>query len=189
MSNILVVSDVDGVITSSEKGFYLEEKESYVEGGYSFSKDYKIHIEPTHSYKTKELKKVKFYSDHDSAILSLYKDCVVFISHDNDLNREWAKRKEVPFIYVPEGEEKYCVLKGYLKTLNIDEYVYIGDTIKDYKCLFHAKYGYYPLDVATSLKNKIWSCEHITEVPRNGGAGVLDHVIIELVGRGFLEER
>lgn len=153
-----IFSDIDGVVTLVQKGFYIDSNN--------------------------KLCKVKMFSDADSAIIHKFGRSLTFISHDAQINKEWAQRHKVPFIHVQQGESKlYYILKNKSKKY---QYIYIGDTLYDYECLFQAKIGYIPQDASTSLIRKIEYRPNIIIVPKNGGCGILDWVYCDLIEKGIL---
>jgi 3-deoxy-D-manno-octulosonate 8-phosphate phosphatase KdsC-like HAD superfamily phosphatase len=180
-----VFSDIDGVITPSRKiwGMKFETAISPVVRGQAV----------TMSRNDRgSLCVFKMYSDHDSAAINLYREHIVFISHDMKMNQAWCEHKQVPFIHVPDGNEKFTQICFHLTESwtpkQCPEYIYIGDTLNDAKSLRHATIGYVPEDAAESLLRKVRPWQHVRTVMREGGHGVLDWVFCDLVSRGVIKE-
>ena len=127
-----------------------------------------------------ELYVAKQFSDKDSYIIQrakALKSCdIILISGDERVNKAWAEKQGVEFIYCPPEREKWDILSR--RTL--EHFYYIGDAMPDFLCLTYAKKAFIPADASPLLINKLLrNCrlcrrEDPIRVPRNGGDGVLD---------------
>jgi len=140
-----IYCDIDGVLTPPNKIFYCINN---------------------------KLQKAKMFSDCDSYAIEKHKDNITFVTHDNEINAQWALRRGVKCIVVPNIYDKFDYLYSRLWMRN---YIYIGDTMHDFLCLKYAKKSYVPMSASYSLLNSKIR-EHLTVVPIEGGCGVLDWV-------------
>ena len=143
----LIVSEVDGVITTGE---CLED-----EMGHVF---YKV-------YQSKDF----------SAINELKKNFkFVFLSDDNHVSYNMCKRRSIPFFWAKNEKEK-CdklgeILRRYSSTP--DETIYIGSKISDVKCCQMVPKSFCPDDAGHYLKEICWA-EFTTE----GGCGIMPELL------------
>jgi len=128
----LIVSEIDGVITD---GTWAEDEIGNV------------------------LYKVYQSKDFD-AINELKKDYkFVFLSEDNRVNYNMCKRRNIPFYWGRNEEEKYKNLVEILRRYSCtpDETVYIGSKISDRRCCRLVPKSLCPDDAGKFLKDICWA--------------------------------
>lgn len=146
----LIVSEIDGVITTGER--------PEDEMGHVF---YKV-------YQTKDF----------SAINELKKNFkFVFLSDDNHINYNMCKRRNIPFYWGKNESEKYTKLVEILRRYSCtpDETIYIGSKITDRKCCQLIPKSFCPDDAGHYLKKICWA-----EFTINGGFGIMAELLFLL---------
>ena len=138
----LIVSEIDGVITD---GAYPEDEIGNVL--------YKV-------YQSKDF----------AAINEIKKDYkFVFLSSDNRINYNMCRRKNLPFYWGKNTEEKYNKFIEILRRYNCtpDEVVFIASKLSDIKCCQLIPKSLCPADAGEYLISKCW-----TEFKTDGGKGI-----------------
>jgi len=138
----LIVSEIDGVLTD---GTYAEDELGNV------------------LYK-------QFQSKDFDAINILKRDYkVVFLSEDNRINYNMCRRKNLPFYWGKNTEEKYNKFIEILRRYNCtpDEVVFIASKLSDIKCCQLIPKSLCPADAGEYLISKCW-----TEFKTDGGKGI-----------------
>lgn len=155
MSKILVVSDIDGCITKGQK--------------ITFETDDGIAV-------------AKLFSDKDSYVASRIRDQLVFLTGDARVNLAWSAKHNVECM-VADSNDKWFILKRYLEWRSIERFIYVGDCLPDYECLFHSYIGYIPADASATLQAKLQQekVKHVYKLQVKGGDGVLDSVCQQLI--------
>ena len=164
---LLLVSDMDGVISKKQKTWYLTDGE-FVGGD-------------------KHLAKAKSICDHDQHIARMLGQRMVFISGDPEINKDIAERWKVPFVHANTFKgDKYDSLCMYWKDvlkrdgLPDGKYAYVGDSMPDLKCLQNASIGFVPADASIILdKALIDTNTHVRRLKSNSGEGVLEEFFLE----------
>ena len=178
-SKPVIILDMDGCMASQGKiWFEKEEDKTYldVENGEAY-----LHRGGLGVYKT--------ISDHDSwAIDQVKKHAhIAIFSGDTRVNRAWAERRGVPFIFTAGGKahgDKWSILKPWLeeKYGEVPDYYYLGDAMPDAKCMSKAKQAFMPADACKVLKrmnkNLSWG---FVELETNSGCGVFEEMALRLV--------
>ena len=188
---LVIFSDMDGCISPKQK-IWREEPTMLV---------------PT-SYRSgylpgeRELSVTKPICDYDGGAISLIRKLkqveLVFISGDERINRAYAKRQSIPFIYTGEVKhsDKWEHLEEYwrehYKGSPKGKYIYLGDSIPDFHCLMNSGLGFYPEGSSVLLKQALYArghkADHVSELDVRGGDGVIEAVLLELVERGKLRK-
>jgi 3-deoxy-D-manno-octulosonate 8-phosphate phosphatase (KDO 8-P phosphatase) len=143
----LIVSEIDGVITD---GTYAEDEMGHVLYKRFNAKDF--------SALNEIKKKYKF----------------VFLSEDNNINYNMCRRKNIPFYWAKNEEEKYQKLIEILRRYQCtpDETVYIASKISDKKCVQLIPKSFCPEDAGHYLSEKCWA-----EFTVVGGGGILSELL------------
>ena len=144
----------------------------------------------------KQFYKSKALSDQDAYIINKLGNQIVLISGDREVNAAWAKRRDANFIFTAAEQvhgDKWKFLQDYWKrhildgTEPQDNYIYIGDSMPDLNCMINAKIAYMPNDASLVLQyalNDVGVDAIVLDA--NGGEGVLDEVIVDLVYKELL---
>jgi len=105
---------------------------------------------------------------------------VVFLSADNKINYNLCRRKNWPFYWGKNEEEKYSKLIEILRRYNVtpDETVYIASMISDRKCIRLIPESLCPDDAGEYLKNICFA-----SFIKNGGAGIFVELLSLLQDR------
>tara|TARA_R100000908_G_C3753608_1_gene147959 strand:- start:183 stop:653 length:471 start_codon:yes stop_codon:yes gene_type:complete len=142
----LIILDIDGVLTNSCKTYNLE--------GEVISKD---------------------FNDKDFTAIKRFKEngiSVCFLSADNRVNKQIAKSRKIDFYYTRDFnvKDKIELLPVIKKDYNVDinDIIYVGDDLPDYKIIKALKYTYCPSDSILKIKNNVK-----TILKRSGGTGVI----------------
>lgn len=139
----------------------------------------------------------KTISDHDSWAIDNVKTKadIVIISGDERINRSWAKRRGVPFIFTCEKgfhSEKWEYLKEYWYANYSGEpdrqYFYLGDAMPDFNCMTFSKMAFYPSDACITLKRRSDKFGHITGLKSKSGQGVFEEMVNTLIDISALPE-
>jgi len=115
------------------------------------------------------------------AINELKKDfIVVFLSADNKINYNLCRRKNYPFYWAKNEEEKYNKLIEILRRYNVtpDETVYIASMISDKRCVQLVPESLCPDDGDEYLKNACFA-----SFIKNGGRGIFVELLYLLQDR------
>jgi len=148
MSNIkLVVSEIDGVITNGER-----------------AEDEMGHV----LYKT-------YQSKDFSAINEIKKNFkFAFLSDDNGISYNMCRRKNIPFYWAKNAQDKYDKLIEILKRYQCvpDEVVYVASKVSDEKCIQLIPKSICPDDAGEYLKQKCWA-----SFIASGGKGILGELL------------
>jgi 3-deoxy-D-manno-octulosonate 8-phosphate phosphatase KdsC-like HAD superfamily phosphatase len=179
--NLIIVSDMDGVITPAFKVWYEKPP-----GNYAFSS--KFSISP--------LTVAKLFSDRDSSIISLMKDFLIFLSIDDRINKEYSEHKNIPFIHAANGKyrNKFDYLNEYWTNILKREgspkgkYIYIGDSLPDLRCLINASIAYIPQDASKLLiKTLCQTKTSFIKLTSKGGEGCLEEIFLDLLNKKIIE--
>ena len=149
----LIVSEMDGVITD---GTYAEDEIGNVLYKVYQSKDFDA---------INELKKnFKF----------------VFLSSDNRINYNMCHRRNIPFYWGKNEDEKYSKLIEILRRYSYtpDEVIYLASTISDRKCIQLIPESLCPEDAGEYLKNICFA-----SFIKNGGEGIFVELLSLLQDR------
>ena len=128
----LIVSEIDGVITSGER-----------------AEDEMGHI----VYKT-------YQSKDFSAINEIKKKFkFVFLSDDNHVNYNMCRRRNIPFYWAKNEKDKYDKLVEIINRYQCtpDEVIYIASKVNDRRCIQLIPRSLCPDDVGEYLKQKCWA--------------------------------
>ena len=139
----LIVSEIDGVLTSGDR-----------------SEDEMGHV----IYKT-------YQSKDFSAINKIKKNFkFVFMSDDNHINYNMCRRKNIAFYWAKNEKEKVDTLGEIMRRYNCgpDEVVYIGAKVNDARCCQIIPNSLCPDDAGKYLKDKCWAT-----FIANGGEGIV----------------
>lgn len=95
---------------------------------------------------------------------------IVFLSSDNKINFNLCRRKNWPFYWGKNEEEKYRRLIEILRRYNVtpDEVIYVGSKISDRKCLQMIPNSLCPEDAGDCIKDICFA--YFT---KEGGKGIL----------------
>ncbi len=181
MNKPVIFLDMDGCLASQGKVW----------------SDYTLTTETGTAYPTsdKRLSVQKIISDHDSWCIDHYKKQahIVIISGDKRINKAWAKRRGVPFIYTcADGfhQEKWEHLQKYwFENIAVDvgDYYYLGDCMPDFRCMLNAKKAFYPTDAACFLKNRPNIELNFKKLESKSGEGCFEEMCWLLVQDGVLK--
>lgn len=152
MRDLLIFTDVDGVLTTGQKSWHVDESGN--------------------------LANTKIYCDRDTVPILLLRDRLIWISHDKKVNQDIAKYRGVRFEWVPEGECKLDKINEIAKGV---PFVYIGDSLQDLRCLQAAWHAYVPANASLMLTYALdHSSGSYKQLNTNGGEGVLEEVLLDL---------
>ena len=143
MSIKLIVSEIDGVITSGE---CPEDEMGHVLYKRYQSKDFAAINEIKKNYK------------------------FVFLSDDNNVNYNMCRRRNIPFYWGKNEHEKYEKLVEILRRYQCtpDEVIYIASKVSDQKCIQLIPKSFCTDDSGEYLKEKCWA-----SFISAGGSGIL----------------
>lgn len=181
----IIFCDMDGCIASQGKVWH--EKTSWVGVG-------------EHGGTIKTLNVSKTISDHDSWAIDHFKKHahIIIISGDERINRVWAERRDVPFIFTcAEGfhQNKWKHLEKYWyhnfidmgRGLPKDNYYYLGDAMPDYKCIVNAKKAFVPYDASRFLIKELQNSNcWFKQLSVSSGNGTFEEMAHRLVHEGVL---
>ena len=143
----LIVSEIDGVITNGERA---EDEMGHVL--------YKTYQSKDFSAISEIRKKFKF----------------IFLSDDNHINYNMCRRRNIPFYWAKNEQEKYDRLIEILRRYSCtpDETIYIPSKINDQKCIQLIPKSICPDDVGKYLKEKCWA-----SFIAKGGEGIMSELL------------
>ena len=152
-----IYSDFDGVLGSATKTWILDD---YVCTG--------------RTYSPKRIIVAKTFCDKDRIAIELLNGSFTIITHDPKVSSEWARERNINHIPVPRNSSKLAYIRH-------KEFIYIGDSLKDYDCLAAAYMAFIPADASKLLIKKLDAnnVDYI-KVQSSGGQGVLEDVLIHL---------
>ena len=154
----LIISEIDGVLTSGDTT--IDELGNIL-------------------YKT-------FNSKDFEAINELKKYfIVVFLSSDNNISYNLCRRKNWPFFWAKNEEEKYDKLTEILRRYSCtpDDALYIGSKISDRKCCQMIPKSFCPDDAGHYLRDICWA-----EFTTKGGEGIMPELLYLLTKSGKIYE-
>ncbi len=160
----------------------------------------KIWYSQAHVDKEQRLGVHKVISDHDSWAIDHFKEHahIVIISGDERINRAWAERRGVPFIFTCAAgfhQDKWEFLVDYMVENHYDRigahvkgtYYYLGDAMPDYKCLVNAKTAFVPYDASRFLISKLQhSNRYFKHLSVSSGNGTFEEMAWRLEHEGVL---
>ena len=138
---------------------------------------------------------LKSISDHDSWCIDHFKQYahIIIISGDERINRAWAERRGVPFIFTCAGgfhQGKMGFLIDYWNKNFLGEpegsYYYLGDAMPDYECMVNAKQAFIPDDASEFITHKIKDHNNFTWLNASSGQGCFEAMAWLLVRSGVL---
>jgi len=184
MSKPVIFLDIDGCIASQGK-IWHEQEVRFTSGEFGQG-----------SRDTKKILSVsKVISDHDSWAIDTFKKQadIVIISGDERINKAWAERRDVPFIFTCAAgfhQDKWQFLTDYWYE-NFDvgpegNYYYLGDCMPDYKCMVHAEQSFYPADAAECLVSKLCKRMDSHQLNTKSSQGCFEEMCWRLVNDGVL---
>lgn len=194
---IVIFSDMDGCISPKRKVWYMD-REFEITQGHSY--DYDVPMPEVGSYSHTHLNVMKPICDHDSGTISLIRQLkqieLVFISGDDRINKAYAERQSIPFIFTGQVKhsDKWEFLKSYWKRVYggspEGKYVYVGDSIPDYRCLINSGLGFIPRDSSLLLATALDETkpEHVKVLDSCGGDGVLEETLVRLIQMGKIQK-
>ena len=143
----IIVSEIDGVITDS---MCPEDEMGHVLFKNFNSRDFSAINELKKSYK------------------------FVFLSEDNSINYNLCRRKNIPFYWAPNEEEKYNTLVKILQRYGCtpDQTIYVGSKVSDRKCCQFIPKSFCADDAGIFLK-EICFASFVTK----GGQGILTELL------------
>jgi len=139
----------------------------------------------------------KIISDHDSWAVDTFKNQadIIIISGDERINRAWAERRGVPFIFTcAKGfhQDKWEHLKRYWsENIRNDigpsgDYYYLGDCMPDKICMLNAIQAFYPNDAAFCIKERTYIKQNLKQLESKSGQGCFEEMCWHLVQDGVL---
>lgn len=177
MRKPLIFTDFDGCIAAQCKIWYIENIQQDMDpdtiGG---------------QYSNKRMGVYKQVSDHDAWAIDHFKDKfeIVIISGDKRVNRAWADRRKVDFIFT--GQKKFTDKIDYLKDYcqqkygTIPKYYYLGDSMPDFLCMKEAEIAFFPSDASIFLKHKVLNYTNIFALKASSGNGCFEEMMLILDG-------
>ena len=168
MNPLILVSDVDGVLTSDQKGFWGQ---CNLYNGF-----------PQRGMDDIEFAKCKFFSERDNWCLEMLKGKVLLVSQD-PWNQLYADHKGLPICIFKGGPgERFTAMRDFAKKhFHFDDfdYVYLGDSMSDWICLSNAVLGFVPSDCSEFLRMKICAQgKTVARLNSNGGHGCLEDALL-----------
>lgn len=121
----------------------------------------------------------KEFYDKDLTALNYLKDKykIIFVSGDDRINREFARRKDIQFIHEFRSKKDKVLMELTKLNLSPEEVIYVGDDLVDLECIKSLPYTICPLNSLGIIKKHA----HIV-CPVNGGEGVLVWLYEYLLG-------
>lgn len=188
---LVIFSDMDGCISPKQKIWYVNSETTVYNKQTAYGGGVGTHTD-------KFLDVMKPICDHDSGAISLIRQLkqvdLVFISGDERINRAYAERQSIPFIFTGKVKhsDKWEYLKAYWKERYggkpNGKYIYIGDSIPDYHCLMNSGLGFVPADGSKLLGEALDPLPgHVRYLYNKGGEGVLEETLVELIRMGKLQ--